>query len=106
MIQGLKAERVQSELAWIPDWAYEDDAEGFARGFESITRTYNFADVPTAFTFAAKVVAISERHGHYPELNVDGPNVFVRLTTPEAGGLSAIDIDMAVLFDHYYRTVQ
>ena len=106
MIAGLKAERVQVDLTWIPEWAYESDAEGFAQGAESITRTYEFVDVPTAFTFAAKLVAISERHGHYPEFNVDGRNVFVRLTTPEAGGLTDMDVDMAVLFDHYHKTVQ
>ncbi len=102
----MKAERVQQELKWLPEWAFEDDAEGFVQGSESITRTYNFSDVPTTFAFAAKLIAIAERHGHYPEITVGGRNVFARLTTPEAGGLTEMDIDMAVLFDHYYQTVQ
>ncbi len=102
----MKAERVQKELEWLPDWVFEDDAEGFAPGTQAITRTYNLEDVPKTFEFANKIIATSERHGHYPEINVNGRYVFVRLTTPEAGGLTKIDIDMAVLFDHYYKTVQ
>ncbi len=100
----LKAERVQIFLLWIPDWVHESDADGFAPGTEALVRKYNLKDQPAALDFASRVCEVAKRHSHFPEIDIVGNEVCIRLTTPEAGGLTEMDFEMAVLFDRVYLT--
>ncbi len=100
----MKPERIQIFLLWIPDWELESDANGFAPGNEAVVRKYNLKDPPAALDFAIKVCEVAKRHGHYPEIDIVGNEVRVRLTTPEEGALTEKDFEMAVLFDHVYIT--
>ncbi len=105
IIKGLKAERVQFYLKWIPDWQHESDAEGFAPGTDALIRKYNLKDQEAALDFARLICEVAKRHSHFPEIDVVGSEVCIRLTTPEASSLTEKDFEMAVLFDHYYRIV-
>ncbi len=101
---NLKPERIQIFLLWIPEWTYEGDGDGFAPGTDAVVRNYNLKDPPPAVDFASKVFEVAKRHSHFPELDVVGNEVRIRLTTPEVG-LTEMDFEMAVLFDHVYLTV-
>ncbi len=98
----MKPERIQIFLVWIPEWELESDADGFAPGTEAVVRKYNLKDQPAALSFASQICEVAKRHSHFPEIDVVGTEVCVRLTTPEVGALTEMDFEMAVLFDHYY----
>ncbi len=103
-IQGLKPERIQIFLTWIPDWTHEGDGDGFAPGTDAVVRNYNLKDPAAALDFATRIFEVAKRHAHFPELDVVGNVVRIRLTTPNVG-LTEKDFEMAVLFDHVYRAV-
>ncbi len=99
---NLKPERIQIFLTWIPDWVHESDGDGFAPGTEALFRAYNLKDQPAALDFASQIAEVAKRHSHFPDIEVVGNEVRVRLTTPEVGALTEMDFEMAVLFDRVY----
>lgn len=101
IVTDLKAERVQIYLEWIPDWQHESDASGFAPGTDALVRKFNLKDKAAALDFARLICEVAKRHSHFPEIDVVGSEVCVRITNPGAG-LTEKDFEMAVLVDHYY----
>ena len=78
--------QITTELAAMPGWARSDDA---------LTHTFQFADFVTAFGFMASAALVAERMNHHPEwFNVYG-KVDVRLSTHDAGGITALDVELA-----------
>lgn len=79
-------------LAGLPGWQVR--ADGLA-----LTRRFSFADFNQAFAFMTRVALLAEKRDHHPEwFNVYG-TVDVTLTTHDAGGISALDIEMAGFMD-------
>lgn len=92
MIEALnEAERAEA-LDGLPDWDYED-------GRDAITRTVQFADFIEAFGFMTQVALIAERMNHHPEWTNVWNRVDILLTTHDAGGLSARDVELAAAID-------
>ena len=92
MIEALsEAERAEA-LDGLPDWDYVD-----AR--DAITRTLVFADFAEAFGFMARVALVAEKADHHPEWSNVWNRVEILLTTHDAGGLSARDIELAEAID-------
>ena len=57
--------------------------------------TFSFPDFLSAWAFMSRVALVAERMNHHPEwFNVYG-TVRVALTTHDAGGLTALDLDLA-----------
>lgn len=83
------AER-DAALASLPDWALRPD--GLA-----ITRRFTFADFSAAFAFMTRVALLAEKADHHPEWANVWNRVDITLTTHEAGGLSARDVEMAAV---------
>ena len=81
------AER-QAALAGLPDWTLRDD--GLA-----LTRRFTFADFSEAFAFMTRVALLAEKADHHPEWANVWNKVDITLTTHDAGGLSARDVEMA-----------
>ena len=75
-----------------PDWTLCSDGLG-------IERTFRFADFSAAFAFMTQVALIAERMDHHPEWSNVYSRVTIRLTTHDAGGLSARDAKMAARID-------
>lgn len=71
-------------------------AEG---GKPAITRTFKFADFPTAFGFMSAIATQAEKAGHHPEWFNVYNKVEVTLTTHDAGGVTQKDIDLATKMD-------
>ena len=80
---------VLDELA---DWALSGD--GLA-----IEIDLKFDDFNEAFGFMARVALHAEKVDHHPEWSNVYNKVHVRLTTHDAGGLSARDVKMARFID-------
>jgi 4a-hydroxytetrahydrobiopterin dehydratase len=74
------------ELAATPDWTRDGDA---------ISRTWRFADFRTAMIFVNGVAALAEKAGHHPDMAIRYNEVTLCLSTHDAGGLTARDIDLA-----------
>jgi 4a-hydroxytetrahydrobiopterin dehydratase len=79
---------VQVALAGLPGWHY--DAQRPA-----LQRRYTFADFGAAFGFMTQVALLAERMNHHPEWCNVYNRVDVVLTTHDAGGVTALDVDMA-----------
>lgn len=86
------AER-SAALATLPGWTYGPERGGL------ITRHYEFADFVTAFSFMTAVALQAEKANHHPEWSNVYHRVTIILTTHDADGLTARDIDLARLAD-------
>ncbi|GGP25959.1 4a-hydroxytetrahydrobiopterin dehydratase [Silvimonas amylolytica] len=85
------AERV-SALHGLPGWQNVKDRD-------AISRNFKFQDFNTAFGFMARVALKAEQMNHHPEWFNVYNRVEVVLTTHDAKGVSALDIEMARFMD-------
>ncbi|MBY0464543.1 MAG: 4a-hydroxytetrahydrobiopterin dehydratase [Burkholderiales bacterium] len=90
--QRLDAATASARLAHMPGWAL--GADGL-----SMSRQYVFADFRVAFGFMTQVALAAEKADHHPEWFNVYNRVDVRLTTHDAGGLSARDFALAAVAD-------
>lgn len=88
----LGPEQRAAALARIPAWRP-------VAGEDAITRTYVFADFSEAFGFMARAALAAEKMDHHPEWTNVYKTVAVTLTTHDAGGVTARDIDLAEAMD-------
>ena len=82
------ADEARRQLAALPQWRHDD-----VRG--AIARRFVFADFTQAFGFMAQLALAAERLNHHPEWSNVYDRVDVVLTTHDAGGLTALDIELA-----------
>jgi 4a-hydroxytetrahydrobiopterin dehydratase len=85
--QMSEAERADA-LDGLPDWDYDE-------GRDAISREFMFDDFNQAFGFMTQVALLAEKADHHPEWSNVYNRVTILLTTHDAGGLSARDIEMA-----------
>ena len=83
-------------LAALPHWTLSADTL-------AINRTLVFADFAQAFGFMARVALVAEKADHHPEWFNVYNRVEIRLTTHDAGGLSARDVALAQAIDGFAR---
>lgn len=85
------AERADA-LDALDEWDHDE-----AR--DAIVRCFAFADFSEAFGFMTRVAMLAEAADHHPEWSNVYNRVEILLTTHDAGGLSARDIDLATRID-------
>jgi 4a-hydroxytetrahydrobiopterin dehydratase len=85
---------IAAELAALPDWTIEG---------EKLHRVFKFADFVTAFGFMSSSALIAERMNHHPEWFNVWSTVRVHLTTHDAGGITALDFQLARAMDRIAR---
>ncbi|QDM15015.1 4a-hydroxytetrahydrobiopterin dehydratase [Tardiphaga sp. vice352] len=64
-------------------------------GRDAIAKTFVFKDFNEAFGFMARVALVAEKHDHHPEWRNVYKTVEVVLTTHDASGVTALDVDLA-----------
>jgi 4a-hydroxytetrahydrobiopterin dehydratase len=69
--------------------------DGWVRDGDKLHRVFEFKDFVTAFTFMAGSALVAERMGHHPEWFNVYKTVRVNLSTHDAGGLTALDVELA-----------
>jgi 4a-hydroxytetrahydrobiopterin dehydratase len=75
---------------------------GWTIASAKLHREYKFPDFIQAFGFMASTALVAEAMGHHPEwLNVYN-RVTVDLTTHDAGGITAKDLELAAKMDALY----
>ncbi|HRK18639.1 MAG TPA: 4a-hydroxytetrahydrobiopterin dehydratase [Hyphomicrobiaceae bacterium] len=65
----------------------------------AICRNFRFQDFATAFAFMSGVALKAEQMNHHPEWTNVYNRVDVTLTTHEAGGVTALDLELAGFAD-------
>lgn len=80
---------VQAALTRLPGW--QPDAQRAA-----LRRQFVFADFGAAFAFMTEVALLAERMNHHPEWCNVYNRVDVVLTTHDAGGVTDLDVDLAL----------
>ena len=88
MVEKLSAEARQSALKGLTGWSE-------AAGGNAIARKFTFMDFNEAFGFMSRVALIAEKNDHHPEWRNVYRTVDVLLSTHDAGGVTARDIDLA-----------
>ena len=75
----------------------------WTREGDEIVRTYEFDSYLDGIGFASGAGGVAEAAWHHPEMTITWGEVEVRLTTHDAGGITAKDIDLAERFDDIYE---
>src|SRR3979409_874844 len=92
MVEKLTKAELGKALADLPGWTETP-------GREAIQRTFIFADFNEAFGFMARAALVAEKNDHHPEWRNVYKTVEVVLTTHDAGGVTARDIELAQAMD-------
>lgn len=71
----------------LPAWRLTDD--------DALLRTWSFPDAATAAAFARFVAALGEARGKPAVIRQYRGRVTVRLASPQAGGLTELDFELA-----------
>ncbi len=79
-------------LARIPEWRK-------VRGRDAIARTFVFGNFNEAFGFMTRVALVAEKLDHHPEWHNVYGTVAVTLSTHDVGGLTALDVRLALAMD-------
>ena len=92
MVEKLKAKERETSLRSLNGWVYDEAAD-------AISHVFKFKDFSEAFSFMSRVALAAEKAGHHPDWSNSYNSVTVRLSTHDAGGLSAKDIALAQAID-------
>ena len=87
---------VQSALTGLGGWTV-------VQGRPAISKSFKFTDFNAAFGFMARVALAAEKLDHHPEWSNVYNRVDITLTTHDAGGITALDIDLARLINGMAR---
>lgn len=81
-------------LAALPNWRE-------VPGRDAITRRFEFRNFSQAFGWMTRVALLAEKMDHHPEWSNVYKSVSVTLSTHDTGGLSELDIKLAIAMDKY-----
>jgi 4a-hydroxytetrahydrobiopterin dehydratase len=84
---ALTSSEIEALAETLPSWAL---VEG------KLQRTFRFADFSEAFGFMVRVALAAETLGHHPEWSNVWNRVTIALTTHDLGGLSSLDVELAL----------
>lgn len=93
MVIRLNEAEVEAARTELSAWQYDTWAGG------RLLRSWIFKDFSDAFAFMTRVALLAEKQDHHPEWSNVYNKVSIVLTTHDAGGLSARDVQMARAID-------
>lgn len=76
----------------LKDWSMVD-------GRDAIFKSFKFSDFNAAFGFMARAALVAEKMDHHPEWFNVYSRVDVTLSTHDAGGLTQLDVNLALSMD-------
>jgi 4a-hydroxytetrahydrobiopterin dehydratase len=89
-VEPLSPAAIEERLEALPDWTLEQ---------QKLYRKFVFEDFNSAFGFMTRVALVAEAMNHHPEWSNVWNRVEIHLTTHDAGGLSALDFQLAARID-------
>ena len=81
---------IDADLVGLPEWR-------LVAG--KLHRELRFADFVEAFAFMTRVALLAEKRDHHPEWSNVYAKVVIDLTTHDAGGVTAVDLELAAAID-------
>ena len=87
-------EEIEAYLETLEGWELEEG--------RWIVRKYKFSSFMKGIAFVGEVAAISEAFDHHPFITIDHTTVTLRLTSWEAGGVTAIDVKEAQQYNESF----
>jgi len=96
-MQKLSDSELRDALSGLPEWRIADG---------KLHREYKFADFVHAFGFMTTAALAIEKMNHHPEWFNVYNRVRVDLTTHDAGGITAKDVELAGLLDRTAKKLQ
>ena len=72
---------------------------GWSSDSTTLTRSIEFADFATAVQFVSLLAAFVDELDHHPDLNLTWRWVAISLSTHSAGGITALDLQLAGIVD-------
>lgn len=90
----LGREAVADALAELDGWVLAEDGK-------SISRSFSFRNFSEAFAFMTRSALAAEKMDHHPDWSNVYKTVDVRLNTHDAGGLTALDFDLAAKMNRF-----
>jgi 4a-hydroxytetrahydrobiopterin dehydratase len=88
MAERMSAEARKAALKALPGWVETADRE-------AIAKTFTFKDFNEAFGFMSRTALVAEKRDHHPEWRNVYKTVEVVLATHDAGGVTALDVELA-----------
>ena len=92
--EKLGTEAVAEAMAGLDGWSLAEDGL-------SIGRTFTFKNFSEAFAFMTRSALAAEKLDHHPEWSNVYKTVVVKLNTHDAGGLTALDFELAKRMNRY-----
>lgn len=92
--EKLDAQAVTEAMAGLDGWSLAEDGL-------SIGRSFTFRNFSEAFAFMTRSALAAEKLDHHPEWSNVYKTVVVKLTTHDAGGLTALDFELAKRMNRY-----
>lgn len=86
---------IEERLAEVDGWTLAADGG-------SIERTFTFRNFSEAFAFMTRVALAAEKMDHHPDWSNVYKTVRVTLNTHDAGGLTALDFDLAARMNRIF----
>lgn len=85
-MEKLKHETILEKLETLSGWSLKDNF---------LCKNFVFKDFSEAFSFLCRVALISETLGHHPDWSGVYNKVNLKLSTHDAGGITALDFSFA-----------
>lgn len=82
----LTQDALQQALTALPGWQVAN---------KELVRTFEFKSYLEGIEFVQNLGAAAETMNHHPDMHVGWRKVTVRLSTHSAGGLTALDLELA-----------
>lgn len=92
--EKLDGQAVAALLAGLENWALAADGK-------SIRRKFEFKNFSEAFAFMTRSALAAEKMDHHPDWSNVYKTVDVTLNTHDAGGLTALDFELAKKMDRF-----
>ena len=73
--------------------------QGWSRKGDVLTRTYQFRNFAQSMEFVNRVAELAESANHHPDIDIRYSKVTLTLSTHDAGGITANDVNLARLID-------
>ncbi len=87
---------IKTALKKLPQWK-------LTKGGRAIERAFQFKNFSEAFAFMTRSAMKAEKMDHHPEWANVYNKVVVTLNTHDAGGLTALDFELAKSMDGYAK---
>lgn len=90
MSEKLNEQSVHDWLEKRPGWKVRDQA---------LVKEFHFKSFRDTIVFVNRIASLADETGHPPDMDIRNETVRLSLSTPEVGGVSAEDLELAQRID-------